>query len=66
MDEIFDNWNEVKKKTHKNQNEITSSTMICQFRTFSKKRLLYKIGKINELEFKEILEKLKRIIDPTC
>ena len=40
--------------------------MLCQFRTFSKKRLLYKIGKINELEFKEILEKLKRIIDPTC
>jgi mRNA interferase MazF len=137
MDEIFDNWNEVKKKTHKNQrklgikpreifwlkigqnigseeygkdlefvrpviivkqltndlfigiptttakkenndyfhnikyfdknqNEITSSAMICQFRTFSKKRLLYKIGKINELEFKEILEKLKRIIDSTC
>ena len=29
--------------------------MICQFRTFSKKRLLYKIAKINEQEFKEIL-----------
>ena len=50
----------------KNQNEIISSAMICQFRTFSKKRLLYKIAKINEFEFKEILEKLKRIIDPTC
>ncbi len=36
MEEIFDNWNEVKKKTHKNQKEVNSSAMICQFRTFRK------------------------------
>ncbi len=51
-------------KDNLNRN-ITSSCMLLQLKTFSKKRILNKIGKINESEFKIILEKIKKMIDPT-
>ena len=39
--------------------------MILQQRVFSKKRLLSKIGTVDKKEFEYIVEKLKRLIDPT-
>jgi len=51
--------------TNKNGKDINSFAMILQQRVFSKKRLLYKIGMIKKEEFKIIVEKLKRLIDPT-
>ena len=46
--------------------KIHSVAMLLQFRTFSKKRLLSKIGTVSKDEFDVIIEKLKRVIDPTC
>jgi len=43
---------------------IISSAMILQQRVFSKKRLLNKIGKIDNKSFQEIQQKLKKLIDP--
>ena len=51
--------------TNKSNEIIDSSAMLLQFKTFSKKRLLHKIGKINIDEFEIIVNKLKKIIDPT-
>jgi len=51
--------------TNKNNETINSSAMLLQFKTFSKKRLLHKIGKVNVDEFEIIVNKLKGIIDPT-
>ncbi len=45
---------------------ISSTAMLLQFKTFSKKRVLSKLGMVNKKEFKMITDKLKRIIDPTC
>ncbi len=45
--------------------DISSFAMILQQRVFSKKRLLNKIGTVDNKNFKEIKEKLKRLIDPT-
>lgn len=42
-----------------------NSAMILQLRTFSKKRITDKIGKINVDTFKEIQEKLVKMIVPT-
>ncbi len=39
--------------------------MILQQKVFSKKRLLSKIGTVNKEEFKMIVTKPKRLIDPT-
>ncbi|MEA2017816.1 MAG: type II toxin-antitoxin system PemK/MazF family toxin [Campylobacterota bacterium] len=47
-----------------NQN-IESSAMILQQKVFSKKRLLSKIGTVNGENFKTIIDKLKKLIDPT-
>ncbi len=44
---------------------IKSSCMLLQIKTFSKKRLLNKIGKVKQDEFKKIVEKIKVMIDPT-
>jgi mRNA interferase MazF len=44
---------------------INSTVMILQQRVFSKKRLLSKIGTVDKKEFEYIVEKLKRLIDPT-
>jgi len=46
--------------------EITSTAMLLQFKTFSKKRILSKLGKIEANEFDKIVGKLKKIVDPTC
>ncbi len=45
--------------------DISSFAMILQQRVFSKKKLLNKIGTVDNKNFKEIKEKLKRLIDPT-
>lgn len=45
--------------------DIQSTAMLLQFKTFSKKRLLSKMGTVNKNEFDVIVEKLKGIIDPT-
>ena len=45
--------------------QIHSVAMLLQFRTFSKKRLLSKIGTVQKNEFDVIVEKLKGVIDPT-
>jgi mRNA interferase MazF len=44
---------------------INSSAMILQQKVFSKKRLLSKIGTVKKEEFVDIVEKLKKLIDPT-
>lgn len=51
---------ETKKGISKN------SAMILQFRTFSKKRITDRIGKMNIEDFKKVQSKLLRIIVPTC
>ena len=51
--------------TNKTNENIISSAMLLQMKTFSKKRLLNKIGTVNKQEFKTITEKLKSLIDPT-
>ncbi len=45
---------------------VQSIAMLLQFKTYSKKRLLSKIGTVNKNEFDEIVKKLKQVIDPTC
>ncbi len=45
--------------------DIKSSCMLLQIKTFSKKRLLNKIGKVKVDEFKKVIEKIKVMIDPT-
>lgn len=42
-----------------------SSAMILQIRVFSVKRLLSRLGMIDKKEFYKIIEKAKKIIDPT-
>jgi mRNA-degrading endonuclease toxin of MazEF toxin-antitoxin module len=49
---------------HHTKGEITNSAMILQVRTFSIKRVLNKIGKIEQLEFLEIIKKLQKIVTP--
>jgi mRNA interferase MazF len=51
-----------KNKLEENTN---SSAMLLQLKAFSKKRLLNKIGTVNKDEFKIIIDKLKRLVDPT-
>lgn len=50
---------ETKKGISKN------SAMILQFRTFSKKRVTDKIGRMNTEDFKKVQSKLLKIIVPT-
>ena len=51
--------------TNHRKGEVHSVAMLLQFRTYSKKRLLSKMGTVNKNEFDVIVEKLKGIIDPT-
>jgi len=51
--------------TNKKGETINSVAMLLQFRVFSKKRLLNKIGTLNKKSYVEIIEKLKEVIDPT-
>lgn len=50
--------------TNKTRGIIENSAMILQLRTYSVKRVLNKIGKINTEDFKKILEKTKMILTP--
>ena len=54
--------------TYKNRKNITVSSvaMLLQFKTYSKKRLLSKIGTVHKSEFDVIIKKLKSVIYPTC
>lgn len=60
--DYFHNISYVEKINH---TLVKSSAMILQQKVLSKKRLLSKIGTINKEEFKEIILKLKKLIDPT-
>ena len=43
---------------------IISTAMILQFKVFSKKRLLSKLGMVNKNDFEALKDKLKKAIDP--
>ena len=49
----------------KSDRVINSSAMILQEKVFSKKRLLSKIGTVKKEDFVIIVQKLKKLIDPT-
>jgi mRNA interferase MazF len=49
----------------KSNRHISSSAMILQQKVLSKKRLLNKIGIVDKDNFQIIVEKLKKLIDPT-
>lgn len=49
-------------KTH---GVVENSAMILQFRTYSIKRVLSKIGKIDVENFEQIVEKSRRLFNPT-
>ena len=59
-----DYFHNINYLNHK-KDKVHSVAMLLQFRTYSKKRLLSKMGTVNKNEFDEIVEKLKGIIDPT-
>ncbi len=59
--DYFHNINYLNKK----KEEVHSVAMLLQMKTFSKKRLLSKMGTISKDEFDVIVEKLKQVIDPT-
>ena len=59
-----DYFHNINYLNHK-KDEVHSVAMLLQFKTFSKKRLLSKMGIVDKNEFKNIVEKLKGIIDPT-
>jgi mRNA interferase MazF len=60
--DYFHNINYINKIS---KQSINSSAMILQQKVFSKKRLLNKIGTVDNKNFKIIIEKLKKLIDPT-
>ncbi len=51
-----------KSKTDEN---INSVAMLLQLKVLSKKRLLNKMGTVNQKEFEIIINKIKGLIDPT-
>jgi mRNA interferase MazF len=59
-----DYFHNINYLNHK-KDKVHSVAMLLQFKTYSKKRLLSKMGTVNKNEFDEIVEKLKGIIDPT-
>ena len=59
--DYFHNINYINHK----KEAVQSVAMLLQFKTYSKKRLLSKMGTVNKNEFHVIVEKLKGIIDPT-
>ena len=59
-----DYFHNINYLNHK-KDEVHSVAMLLQFRTYSKKRLLSKMGTVNKNEFDVIVEKLKGIVDPT-
>jgi len=59
--DYFHNINYINKK----KEHVHSVAMVLQFKTYSKKRLLSKMGTINKNDFDEIVAKLHKVIDPT-
>lgn len=59
-----DYFHNINYLNHK-KDKIHSVAMLLQFKTYSKKRLLSKMGTVDKNEFDVIVEKLKGIIDPT-
>ena len=59
-----DYFHNINYLNHK-KDRVHSVAMLLQFKTFSKKRLLSKMGIVNQNEFNVIVEKLKGVIDPT-
>ena len=53
------------KYKNKTKGMVENSAMIVQFRTYSIKRVLSKIGKIDIDNFKQIIEKSKKLFNPT-
>ena len=51
--------------THKVKGTIENSAMILQLKTFSKKRLLNRIGMMHKEDFQNVLEKTGRLVNPT-
>ena len=51
--------------TNKTRGDIENTAMILQLRTFSIKRVLSKIGKVNQEEFNIIVKKTEKLINPT-
>ena len=49
---------------NKTRGKIDNSAMILQLKTFSIKRVMNKIGKINKDDFEIIVDKLKEIVTP--
>ena len=70
MDNLFDQWNEVKKQTSKDDfffnfeflENKTSTAILIQTRLFSSKRLLNKIGVININDYEKLKEKYLKLL----
>jgi len=50
---------------NKSKGIVDSSAMILQVKTFSIKRLMNRVGMVNQKDFNFILEKTKKLISPT-
>ena len=62
--ESNDYFHNINYINHKKE-AVHSVAMLLQFKTYSKRRLLSKMGTVNKDEFDVIVEKLKGIVDPT-
>ncbi len=67
--EVFDEWNEVKKRTQGTffynfsfLDDKTSSALLVQAKTFDVKRLDRKIGTINKTDFEKLEIKFKSLM----
>lgn len=65
----FDKWNTEKKivdakviNTELNHEDVKSWVVLSQIKAISTKRLLRKIGSISEVDFKEVVLKLRNLI----
>ena len=79
MDNLFDNWNKIKKETNKDndyfvefeffnkqKNKNTkSSAMLLQIRNFSIKRITSKIGTISKQDFEVLKDRLNKMLFPS-
>lgn len=51
--------------SHKATGDIRNCAMILQLKTFSKKRLLNRIGMVHKKDFHEIIAKTEKLVNPT-
>ncbi len=51
--------------SHKVKGDIQNCAMILQLKTFSKKRLLNRIGMVHKKDFQNIVEKTEKLVNPT-